>query len=341
MKQPGFFDLFDRMEKLSEKDPLIKLDQEINWAIFRPALKKALRKERKSNAGCIPFEYLKMFKGLLLQRLYRLSDEQLEFQLRDRLTFARFVGFTDEEGIPDANTFWLFKENLAKANAIEELFELFDRHLHTHGYFAKKGQIVDASIVEVPVQRNTEAENKAIKTGETPPDWPENQAKLCQKDTEARWTKKNGKKYFGYKNHVNVDVKHKFVRKYKVTSAEVHDSQVFDDLLDPYNSNPSVWADSAYRSEKTEEQLKELGYRSRIHAKAHRNSPLSVFQQKLNRQKSKIRARVEHVFGFQQVMMWSGMIRGIGKVRATAKIGLANLTYNIWRFAYLQRLKTA
>lgn len=338
MSQPGFFDLDERYEALSKQgDPLEVLDRSIPWATFRPILKKVQKKERKSNAGRKPYDSVLMFKILVLQSLYNLSDEQAEYQIRDRLSFLRFLGLGLEERVPDATTIWLFREVLVKAGVIEQLFEHFNRHLDRQGYQARKGQIVDASIVPAPKQRNTREENARIKRGETPPEWEAQPNKRRQKDTDARWTKKHGQSHYGYKNHVNVDHKHKLIRRFDVTDASVHDSQVFDEVLDPGNTGAEVWADSAYRSAETEQTLKDNGYRSRIHYKGKRNKPLSEHKQQLNRRRSTVRARVEHVFGFQENTQGGKFVRTIGIIRARAKIGMINLGYNLKRYAWLER----
>src|SRR3954452_447461 len=162
----------------------------------------------------------------------------------------------------------------------------------------------------------------------------------AQKDVDARWTKKHGRSCFGYKNHVNIDRKHKLMRRYTVTDAAVHDSQTLDALLDPHNTASDVWADTAYRSTEIEEKLAEKGLRSRIHRRASRGKPLSRRAQEANRARSKVRARVEHVFGHQHTSMGGKIVRTIGLVRAKAKIGLMNLVYNISRLAFLERTAT-
>ena len=211
----------------------------------------------------------------------------------------------------------------------------FGDYLAAEGCQAKQGQIVDASIVPVPIQRNNREENRRIKGGEVPPEWSE--AKGEQKDVDARWTKKRGKSFFGYKNHIDIDVEHKLVRTFKVTPANVHDSQVFDELIDPDNRDPGVWADSAYHSEETETVLAEAGYESHICEKGQRGRPLSAQQQAANRVRSKVRSRVEHVFGFQENSMGGKLIRTIGLARAEVKIGLMNLTYNLARYLQLAK----
>ena len=160
---------------------------------------------KKSKAGRKPIDAIVMFRLLVLQALYNLSDEQIEYQVWDRATFTRFVGLGSEDGIPDGTTLWLFREKLARAGLIERLLDQFDQHLNAQGYLARGGQMVDASIVSVPKQRNTREENEAVKHGATPAEWERKPAKNRQKDKDARWTKKHGKSFFGYKNHVNVD----------------------------------------------------------------------------------------------------------------------------------------
>jgi IS5 family transposase len=338
MKQPGFFDLDERYESLSKQgDPLEVIETSIPWSTFRPILKKLQKKERKSNAGRKAYDPILMFKILVLQSLYNLSDEQAEYQIKDRLSFMRFLRLGFEDRIPDATTIWLFRETLINNEVIESLFNQFNRYLDGQGYQAKRGQIVDASIVPVPKQRNTREENARIKQGEVPEEWDSTPHKRSQKDVDARWTKKHGKSHYGYKNHINVDNHHKLIRRFEVTDAAVHDSQVFEGLLDPENTGASVWADSAYRSEETERNLQEAGYRSRIHHKGKRNKPLSAHKQAINHKRSVVRARVEHVFGYQENSMGGKLIRTIGLLRAKAKIGLMNLGYNMMRFTQLQR----
>lgn len=293
--------------------------------------------QRKSNAGRKPRDVVMLFKGLVLKRLYSLSDEQLEYQLEDRRSFQRFVRLKASERAPDAKTFWDFENQLSELKLIDPLFDTFSQQLQAAGYLARGGQMMDASIVQVPIQHNRREENDQIKQGQTPEDW--NKAKQRQKDTDARWTKKNNRCFFGYKNHINADRKHKLIRKYVVTPANKGDSLVFDDLLDEGNTSKDCWADAAYYKEEREVDLKRRGYRSHINRKGQRNQPLCQRQQKANRTRSKVRSRVEHVFGSQSQM--GKFVRSIGQTRATARIGLMNLVYNMKRFVYLQGMSTS
>ena len=187
MGQLSFFDCQNVLDSLSKQgDPLEKLDSVIRWKIFLPLLKKALKKDKKSNAGRPSYDYLMMFKVLLLQRMYNLSDAQMQFQILDRYTFKRFLGISDENAIPDEKAIWLYRESLTNAGVIEKLFEKFNTFLDYKGFKAKKGQLVDASFVEVPKQRNSREENEELKNGETPHEWKENPSKDKQKDKESK-----------------------------------------------------------------------------------------------------------------------------------------------------------
>ena len=137
------------------------------------------------------------------------------------------------------------------------------------------------------------------------------------------------------------DAMHKLIRRYDVSDAAVHDSQKLNGLLNKANTSADVFADSAYRSAETEARLKARGFRSRIHVRATRNHPLSQRQEEANRKKSKVRVRIEHVFGAQETSAGSRLVRTIGIVRARAKIGLQNLVYNVRRLVTLERIATA
>src|SRR6516162_7739626 len=211
MGQLGFFDADKRLAALSAKgDPLEAIDRLVPWESFRVDIEAVVltpEEMRKSSAGRKPLDAIVMFRMLVLQALNNLSDEQAEYQVRDRLSFTRFLRLGIEDSIPDATTLWLFREKLAKAGLIEKLFDRFDPHLAAKGYMARGGQMVDATIVPVPTQRNSRDENEAVKAGRIPQEWYNKPAKLRQKDRDARWTKRHGRSFFGYKNHVNADAK--------------------------------------------------------------------------------------------------------------------------------------
>ncbi|MCR4306684.1 MAG: IS5 family transposase [Candidatus Yonathbacteria bacterium] len=338
--QGGFFDADFRLEEISAQgDPLEKLDQHVDWEIFRVELKRTFRPDEKdaSKGGRPPYDYVMMFKILILQHLYGIADERTEFAIKDRLSFMRFLGLKLVDKVPDEKTIWLFRERLSQLGSVRKMFRLFERRLEKSGLVARKGSIVDASFVEVPRQRNTRDENDDIRNGKTPEEWKEDPAKLSQKDVDARWAKKNGERHFGYKNHVKVDRKSKLITDYETSDASVHDSQMLDKLVKKKDSHHELYADSAYQSEDSRKMLKRKNIRNRIHERAYRSHPLTDKQMEKNRLKSKIRARVEHVFGFVTNTMGGFFIRCIGRTRADTMIGLKNLTYNLSRSVQLCR----
>jgi IS5 family transposase len=334
MMKLGLFDLEFRCRELEKNgDPLVKLNKIIPWEDFRDLLNRVHEKERKSDAGRKPYDVILMFKIMILQSLYNLSDDAMEYQIQDRISFMRFLDHNIGESIPDAKTIWLFREHLGQLNLTKKLFEKFNVILGDSGFKAQKGQIVDANIVSVPVQRNSREQNKQIKEGITPKEWNGNMKR--QKDADARWTKKNGKRYYGYKNHVGVDVKHKLIRTYEVSDAAVNDSRIFEELLDKENTNKNVFADCAYRSRKNSQILAEHGFRDKVHRASYRHKKITTLERKGNKTKSKTRVRVEHVFGIQLKIAGNLISRVVGCLRNTTKIGLRNLAYNMFRLPKL------
>jgi len=290
-----------------------------------------------SKGGRPPFNRLILFKALIIQSLYNLSDDQLEYQIVDRASFKRFLELKKSDKVPDSKTFWLFREQLIEKGVILGLFKIFNETLDAAGVLSHQGKMVDASFVEAPRQRNTREENKHIKeTGTAPAEWKVKPHKLAQKDIDARLTKKNNNTFYGYKNHVKADTKTKLIEEFIVTDASVHDSQAMEQLLTEKDEGQPLYADSAYTGEDQETVYKKKKVINKIIEKGYRNKPLTEEQKTNNKEKSRTRVRVEHVFGFVENSMHGSIVRTIGIVRATAKTGLMNLTYNISRCTQLK-----
>lgn len=336
----GLFDDHFLMEKLTKLgDPLQKLNDYIDWNIFKAPLGKAFNEDTKDRAkgGRPSFDKLLMFKALIIQSLYNLSDDQLEYQIVDRSSFKRFLGLKKSDKVPDSKTFWSFREQLIEKDVISALFKTFNEILDSAGVFANEGKMVDASFVEAPRQRNTREENKHIKqTGTAPEQWKETPHKLCQKDVDARWTKKNNVTFFGYKNHLKADTKTKLIEEFIATDASVRDSQPIEGLLTENDKGQPLYADSAYTGEKQEKTYKSKEVINMVHEKGYKGKPLTDEQKADNREKSRVHVRVEHVFGFVENSMNGSIVRTIGIARAKAKIGMMNLTYNISRCVQLK-----
>ena len=338
-KMRGLFDYEYQLELINKhQPPLAKLNNVIDWEMFRTPIEDAFTIEAKAPGGRPPFDRLMMFKILILQRYYNLSDEQTEFQIKDRLSFMQFLGLQIGDNVPDQKTIWYFKEQLKEKKLSKKLFELFTQTLISNGVVAKEGSIVDASFVNVPRQRNTREENETIKQDDIPESFENHPAKLSQKDMDARWLTKNSERHFGYKNHINADAVTKLITKFTTSSASLHDSQKLEELVNQHDNR--LFADSAYRSDKIESYLWLKKCKSFVHEKAYRSRPLTYAQERDNTVKSKIRVKVEHVFGYMTNSMNKGLdLKAIGKQRIDSLIGLLNLTYNLFRYEQLVRLK--
>lgn len=352
--QPGFWDVDHRLQELSgHGDPLEKLSATVDFEMFRSELIAALGERDPAKGGHPGFDPVLKFRMLVLQTMHGLSLDQTEYLLRDRLSWMRFCGLGPGDKVPDANTLWDFREALIAANAFDSLFERLNRAITEAGYLPMSGQIVDATLVAAPRQRNTGEEKAQIKEGKTANEiWLEKPARARQKDTDARWTVKftkakpaeDGSKQvdiaipaFGYKSHVSIDRRHGVIRRQKITDAAAHDgARLREGLIDRNNTAASVWADTAYRSQANEEYLEKYGKVSRIHRKKPRGKPMAKRTARANAKKSAVRARVEHVFAYQKGPMGL-VVRTIGLARARAAITLANMGYNMRRWCWLDR----
>ena len=183
-------------------------------------------------------------------------------------------------------------------------------------------------------QHNSRDENKQIKNGEVHEEWKDNSHEMAQKDTDARWTKKGDETHYGYKDHAKVDSDSKLITDYSVTLANVHDSNEFEEFFN--ESDEVAYADGAYVGKKLPENIK-----NEVCEKSCRNRPLTEEQKENNRRKSKVRCRIEHVFGFITVSMHGLTVRSIGISRARFNIGLTNLVYNLCRYAFLRKLEVS
>jgi IS5 family transposase len=356
--QSGFFDVDERLKRLSDLgDQLLAFAAAVDFEMFRAELTRALAYSDGSQGGRPPFDPVLMFKVLVVQATNNLSDERAEFLINDRLSFMRFLDLGLADRVPDARTIWLFREKLTHAGAIKPLFDRFNAALREAGYIAMGGQIIDATLIAAPKQRNTEEEKTAIKEGRIPEDWKAKPAKLRQKDRDARWTVKFSKAKeradgskpavdiaiptFGYQNHVSIDRQYGLIRRWDATDAAAYEgARLREGLLDKTNTAGLVWADTAYRSKVNEEFLAKNGFVSRIHRKKPPRRPMPETMRRANALKSEVRSRVEHVFAMQKDKMGL-FIRTIGIARATMKIGMANIVYNVKRLVFLGRLAAA
>ena len=350
-RQPGFWSVEDRVCELSARgDPLEKLLDIVELELFRPVLDDALGGSDRLKIGGPPFDAVLKLEMLYLQAQHGLSLEAAERLVRDRRSGLRFGGLSLADPVPDANTLGDFREALIRAGAFEKLFERLDRAIKAAGDLPMSGQLVDASLVAAPRQRNTEEEKAAIKAGERAVEiWPDKLAKAVPKDTDARWTVTTSKgkveadgsvkrdlaiPAFGDKSHIGIDRRHGFIRRQKVTDAAAHDgARLREGLIDPGDTASDVGADTAYRSKAHEDFLTDGGKRSQILRRKPAGRPMPQRTAKANARKSAVRAKIEHVFAQQQDRMKLA-IRSIGIKRAAATIGMVNLAYDLGRWRW-------
>ena len=352
----GLFSLSEHLERLSKDgDPLEVLDATVDFQYFRTWLVEGLGYGDGSKGGRPPFDPVSMFKALILQAQHNLSDAKMEFMIRDRLSWMRFLGFELGGATPDENTIRHFRNRLTEVGTVKRVMKAFDWQLQKKGYIPMSGQIVDATLVLAPKQRNTEDEKAAVKAGKPAKEiWPDKPNKAVHKDVDARWTLKVGGKIryrsdgtplpmiatptFGYKSHISIDRRFGFIRASVTTSAADADGRQLRHVISTENTGSDVWADSAYCSQSNEQWLAKRMPTSRIHQRKPKGKPMTEATRRANARKSSIRARVEHVFAHQK-NRYGLFIRTIGLARAEAKLTLANLAYNFDRLIFHERRK--
>src|SRR3954471_4521664 len=351
--QTGFFDVDERLKELSSKgDALERLNAIVDFEAFRPDLARAVPRSDGSKGGRPAFDHVLMWKILILQASHSLSDERTEFLIKDRLSFMRFLELGLSDAVPDANTIWTFREALTRATidgkpAIETLFRAYEASLTQAGFLAMGGQIIDASIVAAPKQRNTTAETSRRgafrRRGRTSPRSSHRRIGMrAGRSSSRRQSPLNDGSpridlavpAFGYKNHIGIDGRTGLIRTWAATNAARHDGAQLSNLVSKDNTASDLWADTAYRSKANEKHLADNGLRSQIHRKKPPGRPMPLNVARANGAKSKVRSAVEHVFAHQKGPMGL-VVRTIGLARATVKIGLANIVYNMRRAAWL------
>lgn len=287
---------------------LEKIKKLVDWDL----LEKKISVIDKTQTGVggrprIPLQW--MLRMLFLQNLYNLSDPELEDQMIDRKSFQDFTGIHQGIEIPDFSSLWRFKESLVKHNLSQELFNTINSGLEQKGLFVKKGTAVDATLLQSTTRPLSDKKREELE-----------QQPTAQIDTDATSTIKNGKKYFGYKGHIGIDVESKLIRKHTYTTAAPHDSNEFENLLS--GDEKGIWADSAYINKNKKRAARFLGIYFGVLDRAVRNHPLSNKQKKKNRKKSAVRSAVEHPFAFMKTKLHL--------LKATAK----NMERNALRFTF-------
>jgi transposase, IS5 family len=319
---------FSRRRKQSRAvATLAKIDAVVNWQALVNIV-QVIDKSNTDKGGRKPLPFDWKVKMLFLQYAFNLSDEELEDQLIDRLSFQKFVGINFDQEIPDFTTLWYFKEALLQHQLMDRIFSSINHQLELNGLILKKGTIADATIIEsesrpLSKQKREELESKPS----------------VQIDTQAQSTEKNGNKFFGYKGHIGVDVESKLIRKRKFTPANVHDSQAFEAVLS--GDEKSIWADKAYTNDKHKRIARAMGIFYGVLDKKKKGSALSGKQTRGNKQKSSVRAAVEHPFAFMRKKLKMGLATAKNKARNALRFDMNCILYNVLRAEWLLRRAAA
>ncbi len=326
-------------KKRSRSDEMLqKIDELVKWNRLVRVVKRAgIYSSSGKGRPSVPILY--MLKILFLKHLYNLSDPETEDALVDRLSFRRFVGISFDEDIPDFTTVWRFRERLLQKGLEKKLFEEVTRMLDERGLILRRGTLIDASIIQAarrPVEDTKEAgsnsenkreEERGVKTESS--ESGEESARSPQKDYDARHTVKGKMVYYGYKAHVGVDYDSRLIRQAEMTTANIHDSQVFDSLVS--GDEGAVYADKAYDSAARRERLREMKIECEILEKGRRNHPLSEQQREKNRQRSRIRNQVEMVFAYFKHHLNYRAVRYVNLARNRLQFYFMCIVYNVRR----------
>ena len=314
VKGTGQFSFVDALlpQGLKGSGRLDRLSELVKW--YR--LEKLLAKLRQEGPGRPGYRPVLMFKALLLQSLYGLSDAELEEALGDRLSFRRFVGLGLEDDIPDHTTLCRFRNRLVEAGLLETLFAELDRQLEQAGVILKRGTMLDATLIETTVRP----------PGEQRP----------SVDPDARITARKGRRgiTFGYKAHVGVDEGSGVIRSVITTPANVNDTVPADDLI--RGDEKVVWGDAAYHTHRREAALKARGVKPRLARRPNKNHPVLPPRLALyNKLIARRRAAVETTFATLKRRMGLSVIRYIGLAKASGQVLIAAMAFNLRRWVTL------
>jgi IS5 family transposase len=290
-------------------------------------LVSGLDRTRSGKGGRPPISFEIKLKMLFLQYTFNLSDEELEDQLIDRLSFQQFVGLSFDDEIPDFTTFWHFKEALARNNLTDEIFTSILSQIEERGLILKRGTIMDATIIPSANQPLSKAKRERLEREPS-----------SQIDTDARSTAKGGKRYYGYKGHIGIDEGSKIIRKRAFTPAQVHDIKEMKNLIS--GDEQSIWADKNYRTFPDKRAARKIGIYYGILDKRTSSQQLSPSQLKLNKKKSRVRAAVEHPFAFMKGKLKVRVLAAKNQMRNKLRFDMWCIVYNVLRASFLIKRQT-
>lgn len=319
VKQTGQFSFAEALMPAGagRNDQLERLHGLVRWYRFE----KVLSGLRDAGPGRAAWPVLVMFKALLLQALYGLSERELEAALGDRLSFRRFVGLSIEDAVPDHTTLNRFRNGLAQAGLLEKLFSELDRQLDQAGMILRRGTMLDATLIEAVSAPPRRGRDGREHTGQDP---------------DAAFAKRSGKpgSTYGYKAHVGVDEGSGLIRSLITTPANVNDTTPADDLI--LGDEKVVWADAAYHTHARQSRLRQVGVKPRLMRRANKHHPVLPPRLKhYNTLIARRRAAVETTFATLKNRMGLRAIRYVGLAKASAQMLLAAMAFNLRRWTAL------
>lgn len=306
-------DHFSKHVKTQSKQALTLIDAKVDWQQLVKPLERALAKMKTNNspAGRKSTDLVVIVKCFILQYLYGLSDPRLEEEIADRRSFQMFLGLVSADAIPDETTICRYRTMFAQHGLDKKLFHAFNQQLASMSLIVGKGTIVDATLKQAQA---------------TP---------TSKRDTDARYARRKGTVIYGYKGHIGVDAKTNIIHSVEFTSANIHDSNVFDQLLT--GDERAVFADKGYANKERRATLKALGVRDGILEKGYRNRPLTKHQRARNKLLSAIRNAVERPFGFMKEVLNYERCRYYDLLRNRFQFIVCAVLYNLRRMLSLTR----
>ena len=324
--QSSFADIELSQRREGNKD-LSKIDQLVNWELIKEELLRQYPKKR-SASGRLAYCPLLLFKMLLLQRWYNLSDEQLELSVLDRLSFISFAGLSLSSDVPDATTICRFRKFLLKKNLLPKLLDILNQELNVQSIEVKSGVLVDASIISSSRRPRKSVLNKET----TPSEEPEPEAEVeYSEDKEASFTKKGKKILYGFKVHAATTSDNGFVLGGHVTTASRHESQELEQTVEEIaiEEGTKVYADKGYASKSNREMLSEKKLEDGIMHKAVRGKPLTKEEKESNKKISKNRYKIERLFGTLKRTYNFSRARYLGIAKVELEFFLNSIAFNI------------
>ncbi len=314
---------YERVHGLGDR--LVFIKEVIDWEQFRSIIASVYR-DNKETGGRPHTDELVLARSFALQHFYNLSDEELEFCLADRLSFKNFIGFTED--VPDYSTFWYARERLQKAGADKLIWDELQRQLDEKGYEAKKGVIHDAAFVESDLGRKRHhKEKQAEKRGEK---IEYTSRQLAHIDKDGSFSIKHGQVHYGYKNHVKLDVKHKFIRKIQTTTASLHDAKI--SLVN--KNDKKVYRDKGYFGTPLPKSVID-----KTMQRATRGHPLTEKQKERNYKISQIRCQGERPFALIKRTFNGGFTYVKTLARVSIKEMFKCFAYDLYQLVTIEKKK--